>query len=57
MFMPGQTINAALKKVNNQDVTAEELARLQLAFNELNGARVPKPGQRFELPVLERHAK
>jgi hypothetical protein len=52
--MPTETINAVIKKANLHDVTAFELDELVARFNELHEFRVPRPGQRFEIPLSER---
>lgn len=55
MLMPGETITAAIKLYNFYDVTKEEMAQLLKVFNELNGVRNFKPGERALVPILERH--
>jgi hypothetical protein len=55
MFMPGETITAAIKLYNFYDVTKEEMATLLKAFTGLNGAKNFKPGERGLIPILERH--
>jgi hypothetical protein len=56
MFMPTQTINGVIKKANLHDVTPLELIELNTSFNELNEGRVPRPGQVFTVPILDRHS-
>ncbi len=55
LFMPGETISAAIKKYNFYDPTKEEMAVLLRTFSELNGARNFKPGERVMVPILLRH--
>jgi hypothetical protein len=55
LLMPGETITAAIKLYNFYDVTKEEMTQLLRAFNELNGAKNFKPGERVLVPILERH--
>lgn len=55
MFMPGETIGAAIKKYNLYDVTKEEMIELLTAFNSINVAGNPKPGMRVLIPILGRH--
>lgn len=50
--MPGQTIVAAIKLHNNYP-PSDVIDQLLIQFNELNGAAVPKPGQRCKIPVVE----
>lgn len=52
LFMPGQTINAALKRFNGHNLTAEELAWLQAEFNRVNNYPLVKPGMRLVIPLL-----
>lgn len=52
MFMPGQTIQAAIKKYNKyppEDVVAE----LVIKFNEINGSTIPRPGMKCKIPLLK----
>lgn len=55
LFMPGDTITAAIKKYNLFDVTKNEMVVLLRVFNTLNTDAVPKAGQRVMIPVLPRH--
>ena len=55
MFMPGQTVVAAIKLANRHDVTPDEVQLLITQFKEINGEINPKPGMRLLLPILERH--
>ena len=57
VFLPTQTINAVIKLKNRHDVTATELTELMAVFNAVNGEKVPRVGQRFEIPILERHSQ
>jgi len=56
LFMPGQTINAAIKKHNRHDVTSEELDLLMREFITLNSDAVPRVGQSKLIPILDRHS-
>ena len=54
-LMPGQTINAVIKKFNLQDVSTEELKILVDSFKNYNTQNVFKPGMTIFVPILERH--
>lgn len=54
MFMPGETIEAIIKKVNMHSVDPNELRVLMQAYNQINGTKVPKVGQAVKIPVLTR---
>jgi len=54
MFMPTETINGIIKKVNQHSVTSFELETLMNHFNEINGCQVPRPGQLYRIPMLDR---
>lgn len=55
LFMPGETVSGAIKKINRHDTTPEEMILLLAQFKEINGEINPKPGMRFLIPVLLRH--
>ena len=55
MFMPGQTVQAIIKKMNMHDVTPEELKELVATFTMINGDEVPKAGTSVMIPILPRH--
>ena len=55
LFMPGDTIQAVIKKVNQHDVTPQELADLVKTYGMINGTEVPKAGTSVMIPVLTRH--
>jgi hypothetical protein len=50
-FRPSETIDAVLRLKGRHNYSKEELVVLRQRFNELNGARVPKPGETFKLPL------
>ena len=54
-LMPGQTINAIIKKFNLQDVSPAELRILIDQFKLFNTTAVFKPGMIVFIPILERH--
>ena len=54
MFMPGETIEAIIKKVNLHSVDPNELKELMTEFNRINGGHVPKVGMSAKIPVLQR---
>ena len=56
LFMPGHTINAAIRKYNGYDLAPDELKLLQEQFNVLNENQVPRPGMKFKIPLLDRIA-
>lgn len=55
LFMPGDTINGAIRKYNLHDTTKEEMTQLIASFKEINTDENPKPGVRKLIPILERH--
>jgi hypothetical protein len=55
MFMPGETINAAIKRYNLYDVTKDEMVSLLEDFKKMNDSPVFKPGMRGMIPILPRH--
>jgi hypothetical protein len=55
LYMPGQTVTAAIKLANRHDVTKEEMPGLLLQYKEANGAENPKPGMSVVIPILPRH--
>lgn len=55
MFMPGETVGAAIKKYNLYDVTADEMKKLIQLFTQINGQKNFKPGMRVMIPILEKH--
>lgn len=55
MFMPGETITAAIKRYNLYDVTKDEMEKLLEDFKKINDSLVFKPGMRGMIPILERH--
>jgi hypothetical protein len=55
LFMPGQTVTAAIKKLNLHDVTKEEMEELLAQYKQINPPKNPKPGEKMLIPILERH--
>ena len=55
LLMPGQTINAILKKFNYQDVNDSEMKLLVEQFKLYNSQTVFKPGMSVFVPILEKH--
>lgn len=55
MFMPGETVGAAIKKYNLYNVTTDEMKKLLGMFVSINGEKNFKPGMRVMIPILERH--
>ena len=52
MFMPGDTIIAALKKYNCYTSDEEVISKLHEQFTLLNGDGVFRPGSRVDIPIL-----
>jgi len=50
-FRPTETIDAVLRLKGRHSYTQEEIILLRQKFNELNGARVPRPGEIFKIPL------
>lgn len=55
LFMPGDTIQGIIKKINLYDVTPQELNELVQTYGMINGNEVPKAGTSVMIPVLSRH--
>ncbi len=55
LFMPGDTIQAVIKKLNRHDVLPEELKDLVVTYGMINGNEVPKAGTSVMIPILARH--
>jgi hypothetical protein len=55
MFMPGDTVQAVVKKFNLHDVTKEEMCQLIDQFKDINPPLVLKPGINALIPILDRH--
>lgn len=54
MFMPQETIIGAIKHYNNYQVSKEDVETLMHEFNNLNNARIPKPGEVFLIPLKDK---
>ena len=54
MFMPGETIEAIIKKVNMHSVDPNELRALMEEYNRLNNGEIPRVGKSVKIPVLSR---
>lgn len=50
-FRPTETIDAVMRLLGRHNLTREELLPLRLAFAELNGNVIPKPGMTFKIPL------
>lgn len=50
-FRPSETIDAVLRLKGRHSYSPEEILSLRVKFNELNGTRVPKPGEIFKIPL------
>lgn len=55
LFMPGETIGAAIKSLNLYDVNKDEMKHLLRTYDQINGKDVVKAGTRVMIPILERH--
>lgn len=55
MFMPGETIEAIIKKTNRHDANQIELEQLIREYRLINGIGVPRAGTQALIPVLARH--
>lgn len=55
LFMPGQTVTGAIKKLNLYDVKSEEMEDLLKTFKHINPPENPRPGVTLLIPILERH--
>lgn len=52
LFMPQQTITAAIKYHNSLLIDDETMRMLLCEFNKLNHNQVPRAGQTFKIPLL-----
>lgn len=55
LFMPGDTVQAIIKKLNRHDVTPQEMKDLVATYGMINGTEVPKAGTSVMIPILTRH--
>ena len=56
LFMPGETVAAAIKKYNFYDVSQEEMPLLLDQFKHCNPElQIPRPGMVVLIPILARH--
>jgi hypothetical protein len=56
LFMPGETVVAAIKKYNFYDVTNDEMKILLEQFKHCNtDLQIPRPGMAVLIPILARH--
>lgn len=56
LFMPGETVSAAIKKYNLYDVTKDEMRALLEQFKYCNpDLGNPRPGMSVLIPILPRH--
>ena len=51
--MPGQTIDGAIKLHARRSLTPAEMGALRVAFNEVNGTPIVRPGMSLKIPVLD----
>lgn len=54
MFMPGDTVQAVIKKFNLMDVSSEEMLELIERFKAINAEGAIKPGMKMLIPILQR---
>lgn len=57
LFMPGQTVQGAVKQFNMYDTTPAEIIELMEQFKTINDNAIPKPGMNMMIPILPRHFK
>jgi hypothetical protein len=50
-FRAGETIDAVIKLHGRHDFTPQELEVLHERYNELNGQKVPTPGETCKVPI------
>ena len=51
VFMPGETIQAVIRKYNGQVLTPAQLTQLTRDYNRLNGTNVPRAGEARKIPL------
>ena len=51
-FRPSETIDAVMRLKGRHNYTQDELRVLRAAFNDLNGAVVPRAGETFKIPLM-----
>ena len=49
--MPGETIQAVIRKYNGQVLTPAQLTQLTRDYNRLNGTNVPRAGEARKIPL------
>lgn len=49
-FRPSETIEAVIRLNGRHDLTKKQLRHLMVAFDELNGKIVPRPGMTYKIP-------
>lgn len=54
MFMPGHTIKAVIKQYNGLDISEYDYKILITEFNKVNQNNVPRPGEKFKIPITKR---
>jgi len=52
LFLPGHTIEAAIKAKNNKELSQQELSHLVALFQMKNPNKVPSVGESFLIPVI-----
>lgn len=51
VFRPTETIEAVMRLRGRHNLTKQQLCHLMVAFDELNGKVVPKPGMTYKIPL------
>ena len=54
LFMPGETVTAAIKKYNLYQAEPVEMDELIAQFKAINSSIVPRPGTRALIPIIPR---
>lgn len=57
LFGQGHTVLGALKLYNNMTRDSEELKEIMAEFIAKNGNSNPRPGQYFDIPILDQYYK
>ncbi len=50
-FRPSETIEAVMRLKGRHNLSKQQLRHLMVAFDELNGRTVPKPGMSYKIPL------
>ncbi len=50
-FRASETIDAVIRLMGRHNYTSDEMVSMRLAFDQLNGKIVPRPGMQYKIPL------